>query len=395
MTNEYDPVGYEHGRAAGFQKGKEDGYRQGLEAAKQAAEAPQPLGEISIRWREAGCAERIGAHLGAQVILNDAVMECLKETVKSAIWKLEMKRAGEQQPLILKIFKAPVAGQDLNELNLYRHAASLLSEVMPDIYLILPHPVTGDVWVFMEYVPQLKGQVVFTPDHFDKIIPSLARLHAKTYNDRFYEQWDVFAEWLPIYQSATVAMERQKTNTDTLTYLDKAMERPELKERLKDSYAMLQKVLVKGPDYFPQLLQAGQSIIHNDLQTPNMGCANVAEEQWTIKFIDWEGARFAPCWFDLFNLAGVFFAYRKDWRKDEEAVIERCSRLYAEEMQRHGITFAEEPARLYKMAYLQRVLERSLYLQLHWAVEGQKPAFLLDTYLVKIKDWGKELGLYS
>ncbi|MFS0723260.1 phosphotransferase [Paenibacillus sp. 1P07SE] len=395
MTNAYDPEGYQHGRTAGYQKGKEDGFQQGLEAARRAAAAPPPLGEISLRWREAGYADRIGAYLGTPVVLEDQSMECLKETVKSAIWKLEIKRGAQSQPLILKIFKAPVAGQDLNELNMYRHASKLLSEVMPDICLIDAHPATGDVWVFMEYVPQLKGQVVFTPDHFGKIVPSLARLHAKTYNDRFYEQWDRFAEWLPIYQSAKVAMERQKTNKDTLIYLDKAMERPELKERLQDSYAMLQKILIKGPEFFPQLLQAGQSIIHNDLQTPNMGCANVAEEQWTIKFIDWEGARFAPCWFDLFNLAGVFFAYRKDWRKDEDAVIERCSHLYANEMQGFGIVFEEDPVRLYKMAYLQRVLERSLYLQLHWGVDGQKPAFLLDTYLTKIKGWGQELGLYA
>ena len=40
------------------------------------------------------------------------------------------------------------------------------------------------------------------------------------------------------------------------------------------------------------------------------------------------------------------------------------------------IVFDEDPVRLYKMAYLQRVLERSLYLQLEWAIGGSKQAFL-------------------
>ena len=223
----------------------------------------------------------------------------------------------------------------------------------------------------------------------------MAKLHAQTYNDSFYKHWELFADWLPRYDSETTSLERQKTHKGTLEYLDKAMERPEIKQRLESSYDLLRGILKKGPIYFPELIQAGKSIIHNDLQTPNIGCGNVGEADWTIKFIDWEGARFAPCWFDMFNLMGVFFAYRKDWRSDEESVIYRCSHIYAAEMLKYGIRFDGDPVRLYKMAYLQRVLERSLYLQLHWATEGQKPAFLLDGYLEKIKVWGKELGLYS
>ena len=53
-------------------------------------------------------------------------------------------------------------------------------------------------------------------------------------------------------------------------------------------------ILQRGPDYFPELLQAGKSIIHGDLQTPNMGCSNVGEAVWDIKFLDWEGARLRP-----------------------------------------------------------------------------------------------------
>ncbi|RUT48750.1 aminoglycoside phosphotransferase family protein [Paenibacillus anaericanus] len=426
MNRSKDSGGYDKGRLDGFNRGKQDGYNKGREDARgtmtsplnpqnsqtpqtpQTSQAPQtpqtsqapedpqntPLNEVSLKWREFHCADKISGHFGHPVTLNDGAMECLKDTVKSTIWRLEITANQQSYPMILKIFKAPVANQDLIELNMYRKASGILPDLMPLIYSIEEGISGGDIWVFMEFVQQLKGQVNFTPDHFDKIIPALAKLHAQTHNERFLQHWDVFADWLPRYHSESSTAERQKNIKETLQYLDKAMDRPDLKIRLDSSYYRLQIILHKGPDFFPELLQAGKSIIHNDLQSPNIGCNNVVDANWNIKFIDWEGARFAPCWFDMFNLLGVFFAYRKDWRSEEDAVIHRCAHLYAAEMVKYGINFQEDPVKLYKMAYLQRVLERSLYLQLQWATEGQKQAFLLEGYLEKIEVWGKELGLY-
>jgi len=391
MNKSNGSAGYEKGRIDGFIRGKEDGFIKGREDA-QALFANQPLNEISMKWRENQFADRFALHFGQPVTLNDHLMECLKDTVKSTIWKLEITINKTPYPVILKIFKAPVADQDLIELNMYRKAYGILPDLMPTIYAV-EEMNNHDCWVFMEFVPQLKGQIIFTPDYFDKIIPALAKLHSRTYNDRFYDRWETFVGWLPLYHAEAKVVERQKAQRDTLEYLDKAMDRKDLRPKLDSSYKRLQFILNKGPEYFRELVQAGKSIIHNDLQTPNIGCGNVGEAEWNIKFIDWEGARFAPCWFDLFSLIGVFFAYRKDWRKDEEAVVHRCAHLYAAEMEKHGIAFLENPVRLYKMAYLQRILERSLALQLQWAVEGQKPAYLLEGYLEKIEIWGKELGL--
>lgn len=399
MTKSNNQGAYNKGRLDGFSKGKEDGFIKGREDALAAMtdssrlKSEPPLNEISLKWRELHFADKLAEILGHSVLLNDQHMECLKETVKSSIWKLEITANQQSYPLILKIFKAPIIEKSLIELNMYRKASSILSGLMPDIHLVQQDLNGNDVWVFMEFVPQLKGQIIFTPDQFDNIIPALAEFHARTYNDRFYAHWEVFSDWLPLYHSESETLERQRTNKKALDYLDKAMSRPELKGRIDSNYNKLQSILLKGPEYFPELIQAGKSIIHSDLQTPNIGCSNVGESNWNIKFIDWEGARFAPCWFDMFNLMGVFFAYRKDWRKDEEAVIVRCTQLYASEMSKYGIEFHEDPVRLYKMAYLQRVLERSLYLQLEWAIEGNKQAFLLEGYLEKINVWGKELGL--
>ncbi|WP_054956227.1 phosphotransferase [Paenibacillus dakarensis] len=393
MTNVRGSGGYERGRSEGFIKGKQDGYAKGFEDAREFLEKP-PLHDISLKWRELHCADQFGPHFGSTVVLNDRNMECLKETVKSTIWKLEISAKDQTYPVILKIFKPPMIDQKLVELNMYRRVSSLIPDLMPAIYLVLEGINNDEVWVFMEFVPPIKGQVIFTPDHFDKIIPSLAKLHAQTYNDHFYNKWDIFEDWIPRYDSDSVSAERMKNHKQTIEYLDKAMESPELKEKLRPGYNDLQRILQRGPVYFPELIQAGKSIIHNDLQTPNMGCHNIAEESWNVKFLDWEGAGFSPCWFDMFNLIGVFFAYRKDWRSDENAVIERCAPLYAAEMLKYGITFDTDPVQLYKMAYLQRVLERSLYQQLHWKLDNVKPAFLLECYLEKIKIWGKELRLY-
>lgn len=178
-------------------------------------------------------------------------MECLKETFKSAIWKLEITANGQKYPMILKIFKAPVNEQKLIELNMYRKATHILSDLIPNIYLIVEGMNGDDVWVFMEFVPQVKGQVIFTPDYFDRIIPSLAKLHALTYNDNFYSHWETFEEWLPLYDSPTSTQERQKTHQRTIEYLDKAMERPELKARLESSYVNVRTMLQKGPIIFP------------------------------------------------------------------------------------------------------------------------------------------------
>ena len=398
MNRASDKGGYQQGRIDGFVKGKQDGYTKALEDAHAGIAIPTqpiveiPLNEISLKWREMQCADEFAGYFGQPVLLNDQHMDCLKETSKSAIWKLEITVDKQTFPIILKIFKSPVMGHSLVELNMYRNAKDILSELMPVIYMA--ESMNGDdVWVFMEYVPQLKGQVIFTPDQFDQIIPALAKLHGLTYNERFYQQWDLFSDWLPLYHSESVTLERQKMNKQTLEYLDKAMGHPELKTNLESSYKRLQNILLKGPEWFPELILAGKSIIHNDLQTPNIGCGNVNEASWRIKFIDWEGARFAPCWFDMFNLVGIFFAYRKDWRSDEEAVIQRCAHLYAAEMDKYGIQFQVDPVKLYKMAYLQRILEKSLFLQLQWATEGHKQAFLLDGYLEKINVWGHELNI--
>lgn len=351
---------------------------------------------IAEKWQRLHGSKKLEHIFEQKVLLKKDKMKCFKDSYKSSIWKLHVDVDGQSRPFILKIFKNMESNraESIIELNMYRKAKRFLQDFIPRIYFMESEVVRDDIWVFMEHVQQLDGQVTYTPYHFDKIIPTLAKLHGHTHNHRFYQEYELFDEWLPLYHSNAKIKERNENNLKTLHYLDAAMNRPDLFAKLSPSYNMLGKILLKGHNYFPEVIEAGQSIVHNDLQTLNIACNNVKEKDWDIKFLDWEGAKFDPCWFDMINLCGVFLSYREDWKRDEDHIIHRCAHLYANEMQKYGIIFKLDPVQLYKMSFLQMILEKNLYLQLHWEVEGIKKGWLLPGYLEKINAWGKELGLH-
>ena len=116
------------------------------------------------------------------------------------------------------------------------------------------------------------------------------------------------------------------------------------------------------------------------------------DTDWDIRLIDLESVKYAPCWYDLVILVEILIDFRSDWQKNEEEIRTRCVHLYTEEMKKYGIYFKENPLNLFKMAYLQRTLEKKLAKHLERALRGQKSA-LLKRYLEKVVIWGEELGL--
>ncbi|UVI28648.1 phosphotransferase [Paenibacillus spongiae] len=351
---------------------------------------------IRRKWRKMQFADAFKPIFDGEITLNHRNMKCLKDTYKSSIWKLEIKAGHKSLPVVLKISKQLRRSRPEStvERNIYRKARKLLQPFMPQIYLTKRNVNGHDLWVFMEYIEPVRGQIEYNPDHFKKIIPTLAKLHAATRNEKFMRHEKTFADWLPRYDSKSMHAERVQMNKSTLHYLDEAMKKPNLKAILEPYYTLLKKVLKDGPEYLPEVVEAGLSIVHGDLHTANMACHDVKEKPWQVKFIDWEGAKFAPCWYDLVYLIGVFLAYRREWKDEEEAITRRSVSLYAAEMRKHGVVFKTDPMKLYQMAYLKRILERGLYLQLSWAVTGQKEAKLLKVYLEKVKVLGKQFGLY-
>jgi thiamine kinase-like enzyme len=360
----------------------------------RAREITQRL--IRRKWRKLQFTEQFTPFFKEEVALNHRKMECLKDSYKSSVWKLEMKSKQISFPIILKIFKPlrKTRPESTIEKNIYRRAKKVLQPFMPTIYMTKRNVNGRDLWVCMEYIEPLKGQLQYSPEHFSSIIPTLAKLHAATINERFKQHERIFSDWLPRFNSQEMIKERIRINKETLSYLEQAMKSSELRAVVQPYYALLREVLKKGPGYFPEVSKASISIIHGDLHTANMACDNVKEKNWNLKFIDWEGAKLAPCWYDLVNLIGVFMAYRREWKEQEEQITRRAVQLYADEMSKHGVKFSTDPMKLYQMAYLKRILERGLYLQLSWAVTGKKEAKLLHVYLEKVKVLGKRLGLY-
>lgn len=413
-----DHPGYIKGRLDGYEKGKQDGILKGKEDAAAAIDAvsfaqPEPQPElddseillinssseinaqlIQIVWKKHQLDQLLSDYYKQPVTLVKEHIECLKNTYKSCIWKLNIWVHKEVQPLILKVIKANqnVRDKSFVELNMYEKARHIFENLMPNIHLMCD--IQDDKWIFMEFVKPVEGQVSFHPQYFDNIIPSLAKMHSVTYHERFYFHEQVFMPWLPIYHATPNMIERKERMKETIVLLKIARKNPKLKDLVAPYYDQLILLLLRGPHQFPQLHEAGSCITHNDLQMGNIGCNDLPDQgPWPIKYLDWEGAEFKPCWLDLANLVGVFLSYRSDWRAEEEEIIARCAQLYAAEMKKYDIRFAEDPLHLYKMAESQRLLELGLYQHLRWALDNDYKGVLLKTSIPKVLKFCGELGV--
>ena len=100
---------------------------------------------------------------------------------------------------MLKIFKSPLNENHTVEINMYEEANKILHEFMPQIYWIESNVNDEEIWMFIEYVQPLRGQVNLAPKHYDQIIPTVAKFHAQHFENRIVQHKDVFDPWLPNY----------------------------------------------------------------------------------------------------------------------------------------------------------------------------------------------------
>lgn len=351
--------------------------------------------EIIKQWRLFDWKDKFVDVLGKDVELVGSQIECLKNSrEKTSIWKLVITNKVKSIPVVLKIYKPPLNENHTVEINMYQKGNSILSEFMPQVFWIESNVNSGEIWMFIEYVEPLRGQIKLAPKHYDQIIPTIAKFHAQTFEHRILQNGDVFDLWLPNYYLNSMVKERNKHIKKTKEYLDRAMKDPELKKVVSPSYKIIQQILKKGPLFFPEIMENGQSLIHGDLHIHNISCQNAKKDQdWQIRMVDWESAKYAPVWFDLVVLVEILVDFRTDWHKDADEIRKHCVHLYSEEMKKHGITFQTDPLQLFKMTYLQRTLEKKLLNHLRRVLRGEK-SVLLPRYLEKILIWGKELGLY-
>ncbi|MGG2065159.1 phosphotransferase [Bacillus sp. S14(2024)] len=335
-------------------------------------------------------AEKLSYSMDKRVVIDLEKMECLKSTRRSSIYKLSLQTKVGYYPIILKVYNSSDYKNEV-EINIYDRAYPILKEFLPEIYLIEQNG--NETWIFMEFIRQVRGQITFSPKHFDYIIPTVAKLHAHTFEDKVKKHKDVWESWLPIYESSRMRSDRAKYIRKTIDFLDDAMKDDRLREVIKPHYKSLIKLCNKGPDFFPELFENGSSITHGDLHMQNI-CSNnmTLNTHWNIQFIDWESTKYAPVWFDMVVLVEILLGFRKDWQGRAEEIRTHCVEFYAKEMKKNGITFKNAPINLYKMAYLQRTLEKGLHTQLR-RIFDNRGGELLTYHLEKISTWGKELGL--
>ena len=351
--------------------------------------------EIIKKWKQFSWGEKAREIFGKKVKLAEDRIGCLKNTRRaSSIWKIELKSGTEFIPMVLKIYYLPINNKRRVELNMLQKANPVYKDLMPRLYWVEDNVNSGEIWLFMEYIEPLTKQIKLTPKDFGQIIPSVAKFHSVTFEERLTVHEKIFEGWLPHYTSEIMEKERIEHIHNTMKYLDDAMKNPDLKDLLGPRYNRLQRILQKGPIFFPEIIGAGQSLIHGDLHIHNICSKNASEDQnWTAQLIDWESARIAPSWYDLVVLVEILIDFRGDWHKKENEIREFSVDLYSQEMKKHGITFSEDPLKLLKMTYLQRVLEKRLLNHLRKVLNGEQ-SLLLNRYLEKIDVWGKELGLY-
>ncbi len=351
--------------------------------------------EILQQWQYFNWDDKCSNVLGKTFQLVDGKIECLKNTrKKTSIWTLSVTDGNEFIPIVLKIFKAPLKENHIVETNMYLKTNIFFREFMPKMYWIETGVNDNEIWLFTEFLEPVRRQIKLIPKHLDQIIPMVAKFHAMTFEKRFCRHSDLFIPWLPQYNSIEMTLERKQHIEKTVEYLNMAMEKPGLREMIEPKYKNLQKILQKGPLFFPEILEAGQCIIHGDLHIHNICGKRAVYQAWDIQLIDWESAKLAPCWYDLVVLVELLIDFRRDWHKKAEEIRGHCAQLYSSEMEKSGIIFKEEPLRLLKMAYLQRALEKRLLNHLRRVLNGEQ-SVLLTRYLDKIELWGRELGRYE
>lgn len=348
-------------------------------------------------WENRFFSKKLEKHFGKGVSLNEEKIVCLKETKKSSVWKLIINFQGKSLPMILKILPSPDAYNNRVEIEMYQNTPVELKSFIPQIYHIEQNIGHGETWILMQYVYTAEKEWKMFPGVFEKIIPTLSLLHARTHEQVFNLDKQMSSKFIPIYKSNEGLKVRKRLLKSTEKYLEQAFNSPDLKDIIKPMYKRIKKCLSQGPLNFPELEDAGHSIIHGDPHMINICLQkNNPRTNDDLVFIDWESAEYTSNWFDLGHLL-MLIEFRPDWHNEEEAIIKSCVTLYTAELKKNGIVFNNDPIELYKKAYVQRILERWLFLQLRNALRdktNESAKILIPRYLDKLDRWGRELDLF-
>ncbi|RST76314.1 hypothetical protein D4T97_005955 [Siminovitchia acidinfaciens] len=311
--------------------------------------------------------------------LKEEDIGSIKEGSTRSVWMIDVPTSSGTFPVILKLYNGSKTFLKYYEWNVYKNLKDTrVSEFMPYFYDIQIDAENLEVWIFTEYLNVFGEKPKFKPADLYNITSSLARLHAKTFEHQPVAE--LIRRTVPEFQT-----ERRNERLENIKgYLQQAKEDDFLKKVIEQYCPEIYELVERDLD-FPEVIQSGKCLTHGDLHL-----GNICYDGQTIKFIDFGVATFSPCWLDVVKLVETILDNR--FEEKEREIRDKCIRIYLDQMQQRGISFSEDPNRLYRMAYLMRVLEKELRRNLQATLRGKRP-FVSQLVLKKISLFSNELHL--
>lgn len=309
----------------------------------------------------------------------------IKNTNTRSVCRIDVPEANGVFPVILKVYKGSASNSKQNESTLYEILKDTeVSEFIPTIYDIQTVLEEEETWIFMERLNVMTEQSDFTHDDLYRIVSRVAQLHATTFEKQPLAK--LISETIPGFQS-----NRRAQNLENMkTYLQEAKNHSFLKP-LIDKHCPRLYELVELDDDFPDVLRSDRCLNHGDLHLGNICYDKVKTRKGNIQFIDFSPT-FSPCWLDIVKPVEFITDHHPKWSNQANKIRNRSIQIYTKEMNKKGITFSEDPGRLYRTAYLTTVFEKELRRHLKFILQGHK-RFIFPLILKKIAKFSEEVNL--
>ncbi|MGV3487696.1 MAG: oxidoreductase family protein [Tuberibacillus sp.] len=338
--------------------------------------------QILEYWKDWELPKRIPVKMSRHLQEND--ISVIKDASQRSIWRIQVPTDKGPFPVILKFCSG--AERKLREPILYEGLKDTpVYQFFPEMYIVREGREGHGTLMFMECLKVASKMPNITPEHLSKIAPVLAQLHAFTFENRPISK--KIQLMIPQYLNKT----RNRKLKDIQVNLERAREYPKLHKIIMDTYPEIYELAKLNFD-FPQIIESGCCLTHGDLTLNNIGYEGDIDGESKIKFIDYGGAVYAPCWLDVVKLIESPLDHHSSW--DADALRRQVLMHYVREMENQGISFQNDPEDLYKYAFLMRVFEYEFRRNLSFALKHDgRMRFVFPRILKKIGDFSKELKL--
>lgn len=338
--------------------------------------------EIIENWNQWGLVNKIPVQFKGS--LRKRNMTVIKETNTRSIWRIDIPLADGSFPVILKIYKESASNSKQNESVVYKNLKDTeINEFIPVIYDIQIIGAENETWIFMEHLKVMNEKLDFSPDDLYQIVSRVAQFHAKTFENQPVA--NLISSIVPGFQS-----EQRNQRLESLkTHLQQARKDSFLQPLINQYCPHLFELAELDLD-FPEVIQSGMCLIHGDLHLGNI-CYDEKYKKCN-KFIDFSAATFSPCWLDVIKPVEFIMDHRPEWADQSHKIRRKSIRIYTREMNQRGISFTEDPGRLYRLAYLMTVFEKELRRHLIFILQGNT-RLIFPQILKKISMFSEEVDL--